>query len=282
MALRKIVLAMIGVFGSAMGPMQVQLTLMLVFLVVVLTATVRPFSNEAQQESLLQGLEMASLLAIFLTLWAAMTFAAYPKCEDPSDGSQTLGWCDALSVSVGVVDFLILVSLVGCFVAVKMFGVRFGAKLAQSKVSKNLARIASGRGFKKRHHGPNIRANEAPAASTATPTSAAFSPSSSLKRDDGDDDGDDVEQHIEMTALSADAQSERKVVQKEEWQRHQDPSTGKYYSYNVATKETKWEEEVATTNTSVNPLVAAEEKDSNEDWQYVIFVFVGTLTSPTP
>ena len=42
-----------------------------IMLVIVLTATVRPFSNDAQQENLLQSLEMASLLAIFLTLWWA-------------------------------------------------------------------------------------------------------------------------------------------------------------------------------------------------------------------
>jgi hypothetical protein len=122
-ALRKIVIAMIGVFGSDMGQMQIQLTLMLVFLVVVMTATVQPFSDELKQQHTLQSLEMASLMAIFLTLWAGSVFFTFPKCEDPQMGQgKTLAWCDVLSVTVGLTDFIILLTLVVYFLSVKFSG----------------------------------------------------------------------------------------------------------------------------------------------------------------
>ena len=55
---------------------------------------VRPFSNSVQQENLLQGMELASLMAVFLTLWAASIFSTYPKCEDPNEAGKTIVWCD--------------------------------------------------------------------------------------------------------------------------------------------------------------------------------------------
>merc|ERR1712166_312627 len=64
-AARKVIIALIGVFGTEMGQMQVQLTLMLVMMILLVTAIVRPFSNLAQQEHLLQSLELISLMAIF-------------------------------------------------------------------------------------------------------------------------------------------------------------------------------------------------------------------------
>ena len=90
---RKILIAMIGVFGAEMKSMQVHLTTMLVVLIIVVTAQVRPFGG--LKHGVLHGLEMMSLLATFLTLWAASIFNTYPKCEDPLKGEgSTLLWCD--------------------------------------------------------------------------------------------------------------------------------------------------------------------------------------------
>merc|ERR1711865_1005015 len=149
-AARKVVIALIGVFGAEMGQMQVLVTLVLVVMILLITAIVRPFSNIAQQEHLLQSLELISLMAIFLTLWAASVFSTYPKCEDPNEAGKTIVWCDFLSVVVGLVDFIILISLISCFIAVKFFGVNFGDKLINNtRVGKSLSRWTSMRSFRK-------------------------------------------------------------------------------------------------------------------------------------
>ena len=59
-AARKIVIALIGVFGTEMGDMQVHLTAMLVFLIVLVTSQVRPFGG--LKHGILHVLEMASLM----------------------------------------------------------------------------------------------------------------------------------------------------------------------------------------------------------------------------
>jgi len=59
-AARKIVIALIGVFGAEMGDMQVHLTAMLVFLIVLVTSQIRPFGG--LKHGILHVLEMASLM----------------------------------------------------------------------------------------------------------------------------------------------------------------------------------------------------------------------------
>jgi hypothetical protein len=59
-AARKIVIALIGVFGAEMGDMQVHLTAMLVFLIVLITSQIRPFGG--LKHGILHVLEMASLM----------------------------------------------------------------------------------------------------------------------------------------------------------------------------------------------------------------------------
>ena len=59
-AARKIVIALIGVFGTEMGDMQVHLTAMLVFLIVLVTSQIRPFGG--LKHGILHVLEMASLM----------------------------------------------------------------------------------------------------------------------------------------------------------------------------------------------------------------------------
>ena len=118
---RKIIIAMIGVFGATMGSMQVHLTLMLVVVILLITAQVRPFGGV--ESVLLQGLEMASLVSIFLTLWAAAVFYLYPKCQDPlKPEGMTLAWCDTLSVTVGILDIVMVLVLIGCYAWLKVRG----------------------------------------------------------------------------------------------------------------------------------------------------------------
>jgi len=118
-AARKIVIALIGVFGAEMESMQVHLTSMLVFLISLITAQVRPFGGLSH--GILHKLEMFSLLATFLTVWAGSVFNTFPRCEDPLKGEGfTLGWCDALSVTIGIVDMIVVVAFVSCFVYLKI------------------------------------------------------------------------------------------------------------------------------------------------------------------
>ena len=117
-AARKIVIALIGVFGAEMGDMQVHLTLMLVMFILLVTSQIRPFGG--LKHGILHVLEMASLMATFLTLWAGSIFNTRPRCEDPLQGEgSTLLWCDALSIVVGLVDIVVLLAIGISFVYIK-------------------------------------------------------------------------------------------------------------------------------------------------------------------
>jgi hypothetical protein len=117
-AARKIVIAMIGVFGAEMESMQVHFTIMLVVLIILATSQVRPFGGNSN--GLLHRLEMFSLMATFLTLWAGSVFNTLPRCEDPDNVGEQMLWCDAMSVMVGTIDIMVVVAFVFCFVYLKM------------------------------------------------------------------------------------------------------------------------------------------------------------------
>jgi len=114
--LRKIGIAMIGVFGAAMEEMQVSLTLVLVFLIILLTAIRRPY-GESKNGMLLQRVELSTLCMLFLTLWAADVFTLYPRCEVRE--GESLWWCDLMSVLVGLADAALVIFVVLLFVWLK-------------------------------------------------------------------------------------------------------------------------------------------------------------------
>ena len=117
-AARKIVIAMIGVFGAEMESMQVHFTIMLVVLIILATSQVRPFGGKSN--GLLHRLEMFSLMATFLTLWAGSVFNTLPRCEDPDNVGEQMLWCDAMSVMVGTIDIMVVIAFVLCFVYLKV------------------------------------------------------------------------------------------------------------------------------------------------------------------
>ena len=114
--MRKIGIAMIGVFGAAMEEMQVSLTLVLVFLIILLTAIRRPY-GESKNGMLLQRVELSTLCMLFLTLWAADVFTLYPRCEVRE--GESLWWCDLMSVLVGLADAALVIFVVLLFVWLK-------------------------------------------------------------------------------------------------------------------------------------------------------------------
>mgnify|MGYP001181786708 CR=1 FL=1 len=100
---RKILIVAVGVFGESMGRMQVHFTALCIVLIMLITAIVQPYGKQIQ----LHVLELSSLAAIWLTLWAGSVFNSHPRCEDGKGG--TLGWCDSLSVAIGILDIMSLV-----------------------------------------------------------------------------------------------------------------------------------------------------------------------------
>ena len=137
---RKVAFSAIGVFGSQLGEFQVHLTSVFFLMLILSTAVMRPFNKKKKKKALsfinrwLQSLELASLSAVWLTLWAGAVFLSYPGCVAADDrdeineelltdtgsemrpASATLPWCDAISVIVGIVDILVLLAVVVCFV----------------------------------------------------------------------------------------------------------------------------------------------------------------------
>ena len=109
-AIRKVVIVAIGVFGTEMGEMQVHATACVLVVIIVLTSLVKPYGNSA----ILQMLELFTLLAIWFTLWAGTVFNTHPKCEG-TDGP--LGWCNFLSVVIGI----LIISCAVAIVAVVLF-----------------------------------------------------------------------------------------------------------------------------------------------------------------
>ena len=105
---RKVALATIGVFGATLGLMQVHLTMALVVFIILLTAMIEPYGDEPGKPEL-HILELVALVFVWLTLWAGSIFNTYPNClsNDPTDLPGTeLEWCNALSLTVGVLDGL--------------------------------------------------------------------------------------------------------------------------------------------------------------------------------
>ena len=81
--------------------------------VLLSTAVVQPYG----QRRLLNYLELLTLTAIWLTLWAGNVFNANPRCEDGQGG--TVAWCDTISIAVGVIDVIMLIAVVATMVYYK-------------------------------------------------------------------------------------------------------------------------------------------------------------------
>ena len=129
--LRKILISLVAVFGSALGLLQVHLGLMILGIVILMTAVVRPYSvdSDSIDPDLLQHLELCSLATTWLTLWAGSVFNTYPNCAVSGgvilehegyrvsslandDSTETLLWCDIMSVSIGVIDVIVVIFLI--------------------------------------------------------------------------------------------------------------------------------------------------------------------------
>ena len=71
-------------------------------------------------------------MALWLTLWGASVFSTHPRCEDGTGG--TIGWCEGLSLVIGVLDG-------GCIVLFVLIIVYY--KIGGCKKEKNEPGIAT-------------------------------------------------------------------------------------------------------------------------------------------
>jgi len=103
--IRKILIVAVGVFGESMGPMQVHATAFFIVIIMLVTAIVQPYN-----EKILQVVELGVLASIWMTLWAGSVFNSHPRCEDGKGG--TIGWCNVLSIFIGVLNVLSLAMVI--------------------------------------------------------------------------------------------------------------------------------------------------------------------------
>ena len=113
-ALRKIVIVALGVFGGSMGQMQIHVTGFVFFLNLMATAKVQPYADKT---GILMTIEMACLSCVWCTLWAASVFNDHPRCEDGQGGY--ILWCNVVSGCIGASDVLVAASIPGVFVYLK-------------------------------------------------------------------------------------------------------------------------------------------------------------------
>ena len=91
--------------------MQVHATLLLVFLIILLTAMVKPYAN-----AMLHWLEIGSLSALLVTLWSASVFLTYPHCEKKG---ESIAWCEFIAILVGSADIVVTLVVVTLFLRAK-------------------------------------------------------------------------------------------------------------------------------------------------------------------
>ena len=113
-AIRKIIIALIAVFGRSMGEMQVHFMALIMVIIIVMTMLYQPFGDRKKMHLL----EMSTLIMTFITLWSGSVFNAYPKCLNKH--GQSLWWCNLISLVVGVGNIM-TVLFIACFFSYTKF-----------------------------------------------------------------------------------------------------------------------------------------------------------------
>ena len=102
---------------SLVSPVVSLLTLLVVALNFVLTLTAHPYGGE--NKAGLQRLEYVLLGCLCLTLWAGSVFDSHPRCEAGDGTAATLGWCEFLSVSIAIIDIVVILFIALFFLRLK-------------------------------------------------------------------------------------------------------------------------------------------------------------------
>ena len=149
--MRKICIAVIGVFGTSMGQMQVHSCLLFLIIVLLITMLKQPFGGNSAH--LLSTFEITSLCATIFMLWAASVFNTYPRCEAGDGTSKTLVWCDFIAVLSGGFGIIVAAALLLFIIAFKVInpvadGLQKSGKLMSSwrqHVSHRVSRFIFGK-----------------------------------------------------------------------------------------------------------------------------------------
>jgi hypothetical protein len=239
-ALRKITIAFLGVFGASMGEMQVHLTAWGMVCVIVMTAVVRPFG----ERTLLQYLEMGTLLATWMTLWAGTVFNAYPRCEKSDGQGGTEGWCDFLSVVIGILNVVMVVAVIvvivfytkqkKCFACFEEMRDKTIGKWRRKKKTRHEREMRSR--FEAADVSSFVNPNlDAQTVLDTQELSIELTTTVGIVGSDGSDGGSDGSDSSDGSNGSVEVPT---------WDRFLDESSHRYYLYNGLTGETKWENEV--------------------------------------
>jgi hypothetical protein len=196
---------------------------------------------------LLNYLELLTLTAIWLTLWAGNVFNANPRCEDGKGG--TVAWCDTISIAVGMIDVVMLIAVgatmvyykkqTQCDACLGSLGNRFHHKLEEEEEGMESADVTS---FTNPTLDP-ATANSAPHVNIEMTNLAAVA--------------------IEMkTDVASSGQHERTVTHlPDNWQRHVDTETGSKY-YEKPNGRTQWDRPECEENSHMWDEFTTEDGDT--------------------
>ena len=220
---RKILIAMIGVFGGALNVMQVHLTIIILLAVILLTSSVRPFGGK--RAIMLHYLEILSLTSTFLTLWAGSIFNSYPRCEDPNGRSgRSLPWCNALSIVTGGINIVCVIMFAAAYVTVQR-SEKEEAPLPLREESDNVKKKEK-TGNEKTDDGAEELGLE------LTPMQQGKRKSKGERKSKSSKKG---------ASRRTDSQEVKNVLVEGAWERHQEARSGMWYRYNSVTGATVWE-----------------------------------------
>ena len=179
-----------------------QVHLSMLFLLIITLLTALVQPFRGSFGKLLLWLELLALSATWLTLWAGSVFNTYPKCED-SNG-KSLVWCEIMAVLVGMWDLLCAVLIACMYICVKRGGCR------KWKLPKVTDEQQSG-AFEVEM--PEICHVQNPSYGTREESEA-----------------ENINTSTSVT------------IGNEEWNRHLDEDSGKFYLASKTTGEVKWED----------------------------------------
>ena len=209
-----------GVFGGALGEMQVHLTAFVMFVVIVLTCLIQPFGKNI----LLHFLEVVTLAATWMTLWAGSVFNTIPRCEDGK--GEAVGWCNALSIFIGLLNIAAVVAVVVGFIYYKQ---QKRCNACGKKVYDEVVVARQRRKTERKQQQLRQRMNE---------VDMLNNPYDGERKVDGEGNSE-----IEMTSIES---------LEDGWSKEIDESTGDAFLYNQETGETKWVDEVVDESGLVN------------------------------
>ena len=237
-----------GVFGGTLGELQVHFTACVMFIVVVLTCLIKPFGKH----QLLHFLEVITLAGTWLTLWAGTIFNSLPRCED--DKGVAVGWCNALSIFIGLLNIASVVAVVVGFIYYKQQKRcnACGKKLYTDVVVARRRRSTARRELQLRLRMGGVDMLDNP-----------YDGETKESKVDGEGTVESSSNGIELTSIEAIESLE------DGWTKEIDPLTGNEYLYNEEKGETKWVNEVVDesgllNDANENPLI--ETNDTNDNW----------------